>query len=77
MHRWHRAVLTDACEVLGALTSADLAGRLASEVTGECMYVFKPRTAGTVVYLKLILRADCVVLSFHSEKDDRDDQVEE
>lgn len=36
------------------------------------MYVFKPRVAETVLYLKLILRADCVVVSFHEEGDRED-----
>jgi hypothetical protein len=31
------------------------------------MYVFKPRVAGTSLYVKLILRSDCVIVSFHEE----------
>jgi len=32
------------------------------------MYVFKPPVGGIVVYVKLILRSDCVVISFHEEE---------
>jgi hypothetical protein len=59
----------DACEVLARLTPSDLVGRLVSERTGEWMYVFRPSVGGTVVYAKVVLRADCVVISFHEEED--------
>lgn len=55
----------DACDVLADLAAEDSAGRLVSELTGEWMYVFKPRVAETRVYIKLILRNDCVIVSFH------------
>lgn len=58
---------TDACDVLVNLTTEDSAGRLVSESTGEWMYVFKPRVAGMLVYVKLILRSDCLVVSFHED----------
>lgn len=58
----------DACEVLANLTPEDSVGRLASKATGECMYVFKPQLAGTVVYVKVILRNDCIVVSFHEDE---------
>ena len=32
------------------------------------MYVFKPRVGGDTLYLKLILRSECVVLSFHEDE---------
>jgi 1,6-anhydro-N-acetylmuramate kinase len=31
------------------------------------MYLFTPRVGVTTVYLKLVLRADCIVISFHEE----------
>ena len=43
-----------------------------SSTTGEWMYVFKPVVEGSVLYIKLILRNECVVVSFHE-----DDQGEE
>jgi hypothetical protein len=64
----------DACTVLADLKAEDSAGRLASRVTGEWMFVFKPRVAGTLVYVKLILRDDCVVVSFHEEEGDREEE---
>lgn len=58
---------TDLRDVLAALRHHDYAGRLQSERTGEWMHVFKPTIAGTSVYLKVILRSGCVVISFHEE----------
>ena len=59
----------DACEVLAELTARDSAGRVASAATGEWMYLFKPQVSGTILYVKLILRNDCVVISFHEDED--------
>lgn len=64
----------DACDVLAALSAVDFAERFESEHTGEWMYVFKPSVAGTLVYLKLILRADCVVVSFHDDEGEADEE---
>jgi Motility quorum-sensing regulator, toxin of MqsA len=58
----------DACDVLANLAAEDSAGRLKSPATGEWAYVFKPMLAGTVLYVKLILRNDCVVISFHEDE---------
>ena len=63
----------DACDILAGLTSDDFAGRPVSERTGERMYVFKPMVAGTTLYLKLVLRSDCVVISLHEDEVDDDD----
>lgn len=60
----------DACDLLAELTAEDSAGRLASAATGEWMYVFKPALAGVVLYVKLILRKDCIVVSFHEDEGD-------
>jgi MqsR (Motility quorum-sensing regulator) toxin of toxin-antitoxin system len=64
----------DAVEVLRGLTAKHSAGRLVSARTGEWMYVFQPAVGGITVYLKLVLRTDCVVVSFHHEErsDDED-----
>jgi len=32
------------------------------------MYVFKPVLAETALYVKLILRKDCVLISFHEDE---------
>jgi hypothetical protein len=57
----------DACDMLASLASRDFAGRLVSKITGEWMYVFKPNVCGAVLYIKLVLRADCLIVSFHED----------
>ena len=64
----------DACDVLAKLNPSDLVGRLVSERTGEWMYVFRPVVGGIVVYVKIVLRADCVVISFHEEEETDEDE---
>ena len=64
----------DARDVLMALETSDSAGRRSSAITGEWMYVFKPVVETTVVYVKVILRGDCVVVSFHADEGAEDDQ---
>ncbi len=39
-----------------------------SPETAGWLYVFKPRVADTTLYVKLVLRARCVVISFHGEE---------
>src|SRR6266496_3387881 len=63
----------DARDVLMSLTASDSAGRLESNVTGEWMYIFKPRVAMSIVYVKVILRSDCVIVSFHGDEGAGDD----
>lgn len=58
----------DACDFIAKLTSRDSAGRLASAATGEWMYLFKPQFAGTALYVKLVLRNDCVVVPFREDE---------
>ena len=58
----------DARELLAALTAQDSAGRLKSRETGEWMYIFKPRVEMTVIYVKVIVRSNCVVVSFHTDE---------
>ena len=60
----------DACNVLENLTTENSAGRLESGTTGEWIYLFKPSLAGATFYVKIILRNDCVVLSFHEGEGD-------
>jgi len=59
----------DACDILAGVTQVDLATRIQSNVTGEWMYVFKPRVEAYVLSLKVILRDDCLVVSFHEDED--------
>ncbi len=58
----------DVCDILANLTAEDSAGRLESAATGEWMYLFKPELSWTVLYVKLILRSNCVVVSFHEDE---------
>jgi len=59
------------------LPPGECAGRLVSREAEEWLYVFKPRIAEIVLYVKVVLRADCVVISFHEEGgDDDQDQGE-
>ena len=74
LHAESRLDEEDACDVLANLTLTDLVGRLVSEKTGEWMHVFKPLIGGTVVYVKVVLRADCVVISFHEEEESDEDE---
>lgn len=58
----------DAIDVVRQITLADFDQRLLSEATGEWMYVFKPTVAATCVYVKIIERSGCVVVSFHADR---------
>ncbi|MCC6897462.1 MAG: type II toxin-antitoxin system MqsR family toxin [Polyangiaceae bacterium] len=58
----------DVSEVVERLTSTDSAGRLASEATGEWMYLFKPAVGELIVCVKIVLRKDCVIVSFHEDE---------
>jgi hypothetical protein len=64
----------DACEILEGLKGEDFVKELVSDATGERMHVFKPHVGGTLVYVKLILRDDCVVVSFHEDEDEYDEE---
>jgi len=63
----------DALQVLSRLRPGDLVGRVESERTAEWQYVFKPRVAGIALYVKLIVRIECVVISFHEDEEDDED----
>ena len=62
----------DVIVVLCDLEAEDSAGRVQSSVTREWLYIWKPELSGVVVYLKVALRDDCIVVSFH-EDEERDD----
>ena len=67
----------DACEVLEALRQGDFVRKIASRRTGEWLYLFKPRVLGTPIYLKLVLRDGCLVVSFHEDEDANEDDGED
>ena len=58
----------DVYDLLTRLRRGDFTGRLRSRSTGEWMYVFKPSVEETVVYVKLILRSQCILISFHEDE---------
>jgi hypothetical protein len=64
----------DACDVLARISMRDFAERTISTLTGEFMYVFTPQVAGVVLYVKVILRRRCVVISFHEQENARDSE---
>lgn len=60
--------VADVIDILIGLTPSDSAGR----VRFEWLYVFKPTVAATVLYVKVVLRSDCVVVSFHRDESDEE-----
>ncbi len=61
---------TDVVDVLSELGAEEFVGRVQSDVSAEWLYVFKPVVIDCVMYVKLALRRDCVVISFHEDRDD-------
>ena len=51
----------------------DSARRIRSTRSSEWLYVFKPVVAETVLYVKVVLRNDCVVVSFHKDEGNEED----
>jgi len=78
--QWEAASLgfapEDVQDILGCLGTSDSAGRVASRTTGESMHVFKPCVGGQVLYVKLIVRDGCVVVSFHEDEGGGDEEDE-
>jgi hypothetical protein len=62
----------DVIDILIALSAVDFAGRLRSAASSEWLYVFKPTVAELVLYVKIVLRGDCVVVSFHKDEPDEE-----
>jgi hypothetical protein len=67
----------DVRDVLMGLNSADSTGRKLSDVTGEWMYVFKRLGGGDAIYIKLILRNESVVVSFHEDEENENERPKE
>jgi hypothetical protein len=63
----------DAVDVLRSLSGTDVHGRVRSEDSGEWLYVFKPTVGDLFIYLKVALRNECIVVSFHEDEADHDD----
>lgn len=58
----------DTCDVLARVGPEDLVERVRSVITGEWLYVLKPRVMGIDLYVKVLLRRDCLVISFHEDE---------
>jgi|SRR6185436_16061397 len=63
----------DGLEIIAGLADEDFASRLTSQATGEWMYVFKPSLGHACVYVKLVLRSNCIVVSFHEDQNHEDE----
>lgn len=58
---------SDVCQILLDLSPNEVAERLRSASTNEWMYVFKPHVGGVVLYIKVIVRTSCIVISCHDD----------
>lgn len=58
----------DLLDALRGLEAGDLERRLRSQITGEWLYVFRPKVQERVLYLKVAVRTNCVVISFHDDR---------
>jgi hypothetical protein len=58
----------DICEILADIRPSDACSRLRSISTHEWMYVFKPHVGATILYIKVIVRASCIVISCHDDQ---------
>lgn len=57
----------DVCGILSDLKESDFKDRKLSTITGEYLYIFTPKVERVKIYLKVILRNSCIVVSFHED----------
>ena len=62
---------SEALAILATLTAADYVGRVVSPPHGEHLLVFKPTVDGIPLYVKIALRRECMVVSFHEAETKR------
>jgi hypothetical protein len=67
---------TDACELLQRLRASDGGGRLRSVRTREWLYVFIPQVDGETLYIKVLIRSECVIISFHEQVADEEEDAD-
>jgi len=67
----------DGAAIVGDLTAQDFFRRLVSDVSGEWMYEFKPEVCGLLLYIKVVLREHCAVVSFHEDEEEHDEDSDE
>jgi hypothetical protein len=65
---------SDVVAVLRGLEAKDFARRVRSELTAEWLYVWNPTLGGAIIYLKVAVRDDCIVVSFHEDEGHDEDQ---
>ena len=58
----------DLVAILLELRERDLVQRLFSTAAPEWLYVFKPQVRSLTLYLKVAIRENCVVISFHEDE---------
>ena len=56
--------------VVMSLSFEEFDTRVRSSVSTEWLYVFRPCVLGMPLYVKVALRDECVVVSFHEEEND-------
>jgi hypothetical protein len=66
----------DAFEFLQRLRASDSGGRLRSVRTREWLYVFLPRVDGETLYIKVLIRSECVIISFHEQVADEEEDAD-
>lgn len=67
----------DALNILAELTPRGVFQVLASEATGEPLYVYRIQASGMPLYIKLALRGSCDVISFHDDEGPADGEEAE
>ena len=59
---------TDVCDFLADIRQSDFRERMISTVTGEFLYVFVSSIEDIDIYSKILIRENCVVISFHEDE---------
>ena len=58
----------DVREIVAGLRPGDAPTRVRSVRSGEWLYEFRPVASGVALYLKVLLRADALVVSCHEDQ---------
>lgn len=65
----------DVCDVLLGLQPTDFHSQMTATATPDDLFVFKPRVVTVRLYVKLLLREQCVVISFHEDEPDATKEI--
>jgi len=60
----------DVLDILSSLGRAERIARVRSERHGEWLYVCRPRVGSSPLYLKVVLRSGCTLISCHDDAPD-------